>query len=92
MPVGLMGVVLSWVRHSLVAAVTMKTAEGFITAQLSRCLGVKIKSFLLGMNLRAGDSRGLWVMRAQTRGGGSAEGLGRVVLVELGAGGFFCRR
>lgn len=88
---GLMGVVLSWVRDPWVAAITVKTAEGFITAQLSRCLSVKVKSFLLGMNLRTGDSWGLWVMRTQTRGGGSAVGLGCVVLVKLSAGGFFCR-
>lgn len=88
---GLMGVVLSWVGDPCVASITVKTAEGFIAAQLPRCLSVKVGFFLLGMNLRTGDSWGLWVMRTQTRGGGTTEGLGRVVLVKLSAGGFFCR-
>lgn len=88
----LMGVGLIKVRNHKVVVVLMQTeAQGFIAAQLSRCLCVKIQSFLPGMHQRTGDSWGLWVMRTRTRGGGATEGLGGTVVVKLGAGGFFSR-
>lgn len=38
--------------------------------------------------MRARDGGGLWVMRTGPRRGGTTEGLGRVVVVELRVGGF----
>lgn len=78
--VGLVGVRLTGVVVAL-----LETAA----AQLSKCLWIYVPRFLPGLNWRAGQSRGLRVLRTWTWSSGATEGLGGCAVVILGAEGFF---
>lgn len=91
---GLKGAGLTGVGGQTVAVVLIQTpVKGLLFTHLSECL-----LLFTGMTLciGAGQGRGLWVMRTQTRGGGATEGLCATVFMatvaeEMRAGEIFSR-